>query len=364
MIEKLNGQQFGILVIMNTLGASIIYIPNVAASFGKENGWITIILATIIGLILITLYSKLIKLQYDQGIFHTFNTLFGKWVGTVVTIFLILFLLINCSANLWAIGDFISLQILMGTPFEVILIVLMGTSLIAIKYGIEVIGRTASIFFPFTIFSILLLTVLVIKDASMNNIQPIFQVNRLGTIVGTIPIVAITFMELFILLGITHTINNKKSTTKSLFYGGITSGVLLLTITFTCITVLGVESTANYMYPIYALGQRISIFDFFERVEVIVAFIWFFTIFFKICTSFYVLALGISHLLNMKNYNTLSTPLALFIFLFSMLIVPNTFGAFDFIYGPYIIYCVLLGVVLPVAMLMAHFLKNNLLKTP
>ncbi|SFL92164.1 spore germination protein KB [Gracilibacillus orientalis] len=359
MTEKLDGKQFTVLVIMNTLGASIIFIPSIATNYGKENGWITLIFSTILGVFIILLYNQIIKKLNGKEFFSTIDILFGKWLGAIIIMLLTCYIFINTFANLWAISDFISLQILMGTPFEVISLIIALTVLIAIRYGIEVIGRTAQLFFPFTMLCALLLTLLVIKDADFSNITPIFQLNKSATIVGTLPIVSVTFLELVILLAITDNVNNIQSARKGFLVGGFTSGLILLVITLACITVLGVQGTANYAYPIYALGQRISIFDFVERVEIIVAFIWFFTIFIKLCVSFYVFTNGISHLLKLKNYKTLSVPLALFIFLASILSVPNTFASFAFINGAYIVLSVTAGLILPLIILGVLLIKKR-----
>lgn len=358
LTEKLDGKQYAVLVIMNTLGASIIFIPSIATTYGKENGWITLLLSTIIGSIIILLYNQLIKALNGKAFFPAIESLFGKWFGTIMILLFTGFVFVNSSAILWSISDFVSLQILMGTPFEVISFMIIFTTLIAIKYGIEVIGRTAELFFPFTIISAIMLTLFVMKNAEITNIQPIFQLNRTATIVGIIPILSITFLELVILIGISSFVNQQKSARKALLVGGVTSGLILFIITFACITVLGVEGTIHYTYPIYALGQRISIFNFFERVEILVAFIWFFTIFIKLCVSFYVLVNGVSHMLKLSHYKTYSVPLAFLLFLGSMLLVPNTLEAHTFINGSYTVLSVTIGLIFPIIFLLVHYIKK------
>ncbi|MFC4402216.1 GerAB/ArcD/ProY family transporter [Gracilibacillus xinjiangensis] len=363
-MEKIDGKQFTILVIMNTLGASIIFIPTIATGFGKENGWLTVFFSIVFGMLIVFMYSLIIKHQAERDIFCLIEDTFGKWFGVIIIVLFNGYLFTNASANLWAIGDFMSLQILMGTPEQAIELIIIGTTLIAIRHGIEVIGRTAEVFFPFTMLSTLLLTLLVMKEANWQNIQPVFQLYRLDTFVGTIPIIVITFMELFILLGITHKVTHPKNAQKGLLLGAFISGLLLLVITTACIVVLGVKATTHYTYPIYALGQRISLFNFLERVEILVAFIWFFTIFFKISITFYILSNGMSYLLKLKNHKTLSIPLALLLFLGSVILIPTTFNVFTFIYGPYLVFSVLFTIILPICILLISVMKSKREKGP
>ncbi|MDX8046451.1 endospore germination permease [Gracilibacillus sp. S3-1-1] len=347
MIEKLDTKQFTVLVMMNTLGASIIFIPSIATNFGKENGWITLILATLIGALILCLYRRIIQRLEGSNFFTLIEKSLGKWIGKIVISLFCFYTFINVSANLWSISDFISIQILMGTPFEVVSFLIILTVLVAVRYGIEVIGRTSELFFPFAMICAILLTLLVIKDAELTNILPIFQLNRASTIAGIIPIISITYLELVILLAIAHTVNQNIGARKGIMIGGIASGFILIIITIASIAVLGVQGTSNYIYPIYALGQRINIFNFFERVEIIVAFIWFFTIFSKLCVSFYVLISGIQYLIPLKTYKTWTIPFTFLAFLASIQIIPNTIAAFPFINGPYTVISIIVGFIIP-----------------
>ncbi|UOQ50421.1 spore germination protein [Gracilibacillus caseinilyticus] len=359
MEAKLDGIQFFILVTMNVLGAAIIFIPSLAASYAKENSWITISLTVIIGLAIILLYNHLIHISYDKGLYATIDKITGKWFGKLILIIFMLYTFMNIIGNLWAIGDFISIQILMGTPFEVITFLIILTVLFAIRYGIEVIGRTAQLFFPFTILCAILLTLLVMGQADWTNAKPIFRVHQEATVAGILPIISITYLELFIMLGITHMVHDKQSAKKGMIYGGITSGVLLLIITVMCIAVLGVNGTANSSYPVYALGQRINLYNFFQRVEIIVAFIWFFTIFFKICVSYYILVHALSYTLKIQKYKVITIPLMFIIFFGSLHSTANSFTSNAYINGTNIITSLLVGLLIPILLLVIRLFRRS-----
>ncbi|WP_130859242.1 GerAB/ArcD/ProY family transporter [Gracilibacillus phocaeensis] len=357
--ERIDSKQFTVLVIMNTLGAAIIYIPSIAARMAKENGWISIVLMVITGLGLILLYNRIITHQDSRGLFHTIEQAIGKRAGWLLSLLFIGFIFMNLWANLWAVGDFLSIQILMETPFEVITFLIILTVGIAVSYGLEVVARTAELFFPFTMLCAILLTFLVLKGASVENLLPVFQLNRTGTFAGILPMVSITFLELFILVGITHTVNEKQAAKRAFFIGGGFSGFILFAITIACILVLGPQGTADSSYPVYALGQRISLFNFIERIEIIVAFIWFFTIFFKLCISFYVLSQGLKYLVKLHNPQIVTIPIALLVFFSGIMAAPNPYASQDFINGPVIILSILAGLILPLIVLIGLRIRKK-----
>lgn len=50
---------------------------------------------------------------------------------------------------------------------------------------------------------------------------------------------------------------------------------------------MGAEITARQVYPSYIFAKKINIAHFLERIEAIMAGIWFLTIFFKLTLCFY-----------------------------------------------------------------------------
>lgn len=358
MNETISLKQFAILVFMNTLGTAIIFIPSFAANFAKENAWLTVLFSTIVGLIIIWMYASLFRNYKEKNFFKLIDLGFGKWFRIPACLFFLSFVYLNSIANLWAIGEFISVQVLMGTPSKIIMLIILTTATIAVRYGLEVITRTMEVFFPFTILSILALCFLVAPKANIENALPIFQTNQLGTVIGIIPIIAVTYMELVILFGILEHVNDEKKIMKSFLIGGGLSGLVVIVITFLCIIVLGVDATIRHTYPIYVLGQKISIADFIQRIEGIVAFIWFFTIFFKIAIDYYVLAKGLQHLLHTKGYQSLTIPLAYLLFYGASNGFKNSYFVFEFVNGIYLVFVIFVGIFFPISLKLLLILKG------
>ncbi|MCZ0702068.1 spore germination protein KB [Natronobacillus azotifigens] len=359
MDQKISAYQFFILVFMNTLGTAILFIPTHATTYGKENGWITVVFATIFGLLVIAVYNAIFSKEETRSLFVIIDDNFGKWLGSISILFALLFAYFTTFANLWSIGQFVGLHILMGTPPEAIVLLVILTCLVGVRYGIEVIGRASEIFLPFTLISLILLVGLVWPEAQLDNIQPILQTNVAGAFVGIIPVIGITFLELFCLLGVIHRVNNIPQAKKAFFIGGLVAGFCMIIVTFACIAVIGVDGTIRHIYSIYFLGQNISIAEFFERVEGLVAFIWFITIFFKICTNFYFIAIAIKHLGGLKDFRTVTIPIAYFLFVSAVTSLPNIFYDFELMNSTYLVYAILTGFLLPILLLIVKIARKK-----
>ncbi|MRH45088.1 GerAB/ArcD/ProY family transporter [Aquibacillus halophilus] len=356
---RISGAQFAILVIMNVLGTAIIIVPSIAASFGQQNGWFSVLLATLFGIGLVFLYYLIDNNHPNKNLYEQLEDLFGKWIGKFLSVLFIVFFFEIAIGNLRVMGDFIITQILVNTPIEVIMLLAVITCLIAVRMGIEVISRTAEIFFPYTVIAIILLITLVLPESEITHIQPVLQNNIAATLAGVIPLLGYPFLELVVMLAIMKHVNKQKAGRG--FLVGMTIGGLLLTVvTLMCLVVLGSDITARNVYPTYVLGKKISVADFLDRIEILVAIIWFFTIFFKITISFYVVAIGVSHTLNLKNYKTTTIPLAYVIMVFGFFASPNIISTRIFLSSTWIPVSLIFGLVIPIVMLVVGFVKKKI----
>ncbi|MBI0577233.1 GerAB/ArcD/ProY family transporter [Neobacillus cucumis] len=81
---------------------------------------------------------------------------------------------------------------------------------------------------------------------------------------------------------------------------------------------------ARLTYPSYVLGKRISIGNFLERIEVIVAVIWIISIYFKLSFCYYGLSLVLAQIMKLKDYRILLFLLAFLLIPYAILSEPST----------------------------------------
>lgn len=76
--EKITVPQFTIFVTLYTIGTSILIAPNILVYFGKNDGWISMIINLLIGFSLIVFYNKIAKsLQQKSSSFFGVILLFS-----------------------------------------------------------------------------------------------------------------------------------------------------------------------------------------------------------------------------------------------------------------------------------------------
>ncbi len=75
----------------------------------------------------------------------------GKWMGKIASLPYLFYVYLIASGQVRDIGDFFTTEILVDTPVQMIMIIFTLTSLIGVRLGLEVICRSALIFFPWIV---------------------------------------------------------------------------------------------------------------------------------------------------------------------------------------------------------------------
>lgn len=165
--------------------------------------------------------------------------------------------------------------------------------------------------------------------------------------------------ELVILMMLFPFVNNPRKAAQA-YTIGVGIGIFLLAlVTLVAILVLGHALTSLYGYPSYALAQKISVGRFFERIEAVMAFIWFITLYSKIAICFYAASLGIAQLLRLKGYRFLTLPLGMLMHKLATVFVPNRPYLDMFYATTWTPYTLTFGTLLPLIYLLVAWLRKR-----
>jgi spore germination protein KB len=364
MLEKgkISIKQFTLLVILFTVGTSILIVPSGLASHAKKDAWIAAILGTGIGLLFVWLYTYLGKYFPKLTFVELSEKILGKWLGKIVSLLFFTYVFILASLLLRNIGDFLITQILPETPIQAINILFLGIVILGTRLRIEVLGRTAEIFFPWVILFFFILVVSVSPQIKWENIQPMFEGGIKPIMRGAIPFVGTLFMQLVVFLMITPYVDRTEKVKKGLLVGTLIGSIILIIVVALSILVIDPSTTAIQMYPSYVLAKTISIGHFFQRVESLMAGIWFISSFFNITVCFYSASLGLAQTLKLKDFNVLMIPLGTIMIVFSILLYPNTAYFLTFLDKYWTYYASTYSLFLPVLILLVlkiRMARNN-----
>lgn len=364
MLEKgkLSTRQLTILVMLLTIGDSILIIPSSTTHYARQSAWISALIGLGVGLLANYMYSKFATWYPGLTLIQAIQKALGKWIGSIVSLMTLLFFLVVTVGSMREISDFVISEMLPGTPSQAILLLFILIVIMATRLGIEVIGRAGEIFTPMVIILFLILTVAIIPQMEIFRMLPVLEDGIKPVLRGSISITTFTFFEPVVFLMILPYINIQHKITRSLFYGTLLGGVVIFITLIVSILVLGPDLTNRDIYPSYNIARRISVGGFFERVEAMIALQWMLTFFIKVVLYFYAFILGLSQLLKLKEYRVLTLPTGLILVALAPLIAPN-FSYYNTVFDDYWAYYVItFGVFLPLILLSVGIFRKALNK--
>ncbi|KRF11096.1 GerAB/ArcD/ProY family transporter [Paenibacillus sp. Soil787] len=358
--DQISPRQFMIIVIIASFGTAILVISAAVVAESKQDAWMAQLASNGIGVVLTWLYMYIAKKFSKRSIFEINDNVFGNWLGKFITLFLALLTLILCSQVVFYVGNFMITQIMPTTPIQAIHIVFMLVIIMGAKLGMVVLLRTAEIFFPWILLLFIFFIFFSIPNMEVNRLLPIGEVTPLPFARTILRIISYTFIPLLLTVSpLLHNVSNLQQAMKAYLLGGITGGIIMLIVVISCVLVLGASNTAMQVFPTYAMAQRISIGNFLQRIEVIVAFLWLVSIYFKLSLYFHTTIKGIAHVLHLRDYKMLCFPIGLIITVLSLVVYPNKAYEEKWDNLTFIPLALLIGIVYPLLILLISWMRKS-----
>lgn len=357
--QLISSRQFTIIVTLYTVGTGILIIPASIASEVKQDAWIVATIGTLLSLFLIKLYIILSNKMANLSIVEVTEKFLGNIVGKFISLCFVLLTLLSSGELLYFIGNFLQTEVMPETPPVVFAILFNFIILFAAYQGIEVFARTLEILFPIFLFIFIIFLFFVSPQIDIRNVQPVFEVSIPPLIYSVLHFMGLFSFPLIVLLMIfPSAINNLQTGKKGFYIGTLVGGFIITTFIALSILVLGVTNTSLRTFPSYTLAQKISVGDFLQRIEIIMAFMWMVTIFVRTFIYFYASLIGISQMLKLKDHRPLILPLGMIAIALSQVVHTNIIHSDKYNQQTWPLYISVFSILLPLILLFVAKLRR------
>lgn len=239
----------------------------------KQDSWISIIIAFIIGFIPMILFNALLNIEPSLSIIQLTKKYCGKVIGTIINIIFIASILFHASIVLWNLSNFINSQFLFKTPVLVISILFMIPIIYTVSKGLKTIGRTSVVLFLMSIVIYLISFLSLVGKVKLDNLFPMFEFGINPILDGALIEISYCVLAIYPLLIIPKdNINENGKLSKSLFKFYIFNIISMFTVMLFIITIFGYPLANLYQYSEFHILKTINIANFFQRVESILSF--------------------------------------------------------------------------------------------
>ncbi|EHB68241.1 MULTISPECIES: endospore germination permease [Paenibacillus] len=363
-VVKISLRQVSILTALYTIGSAILIVPSGMASIAKQDAWIACLAGSGLGFIILAVQLQLFRKHPEANLMQWTEKLFGKWIGKTVNLLLLLTLFLGGPATvLHEIGIFMTIQMLPETPIQAIIFLFGALAVLGVRLGLEVLARAAEMLFPWFLLLFLSMSILLLSEIHWEHATPILESGISPIFPAALSFVSIAFLPHIVLMVIfPGAVNRSAEAYKAVYIGSLVGAAALFLIIGLSILVLGPDITARNMYPSYMLAKKINIGNFLQRIEAVMAVMWFITLFFRISLYFYAIAIGISQVFHIKNYQPLVMPLGWILAAVSVFIYPNVPFKLQWDATIWVPYTITVGFLFPLVLLILHGLRKMLPK--
>lgn len=284
----------------------------------KHDIWLVVLGALLISLPFILIYAILSQRFPGKNLIQMNDMIYGPYLGKFISALYVLFFLTIAAENMIFVGYFLTTYIMPETPIWIILIMFAFICAWAVRNGIEVIARCSFLFIIITAVSILVVTLLLVKDMKFTNFLPVFEIPLKDFIQGVHVVATISFCEIVVFLMIISSTNKIKQAKSAILLGLILGAVQLLIVVVRDTAVLGILETIMAS-PSFEVVRLVDIAHIITRLDILIAIVLLVTMFMKVSIFYYATVLGLAQLLKLRSYVPMVLPIGVFIISYAVL---------------------------------------------
>lgn len=358
---KIGTREMAILISSIILGVGVLTMPRSVAQVTKSSdGWVSILIAGVIAIILALIASKLAARFPGRTFFDFASSVVTKPIARVMTAGFLVYFIGYGAYETRMIANISKQYLFERTPVEVIAFVFVAVMAYSVSGTQIALLRLNVLFLPIVLFILLFVLVFSTNLLDASHLKPLFVTKPLDLIGGSKESV-FSFLGFEMVLFYAFLMRNPAKAPIASVIGVLIPLVLYLLVYIIAIGVFTSEGTANVQYPTVELAKEVELpGEFFERFESLFFTIW-------IMTVFNTASISIDVALSCMRsvFSSMKKPIALcgilpVVYFLSM--IPQTIGEVS-LFGEWLSYAgIALAGVVPISLLFvskARGIKGN-----
>lgn len=269
--HNISSKQAMILILASQVGTGILSLPAQLAKNTGHDGWISVVLSGIVSM-LATVIIVLLLLRYsNKSIFNIMELLYGRFLGKVFSLIIILYLLIISILTFRIFIVVVRITVLRLTNPVVLSFFAIIPTVYLTWYGLKAVCKY-SYMIIIIMGGIIILCLSVSNNFTISYMQPI-AAEGVKPILNSMTTAIYSFLGFEIVAIIYPYITDKKNTMK---YSVLATTVTMLFFTFIVVITTGVfgeNMLKHLVFPLYNLS-RIFKFSFVDRLDLFFIILW------------------------------------------------------------------------------------------
>jgi spore germination protein (amino acid permease) len=333
--------------------------PGLTTSFAKQDAWISMILALIIGLILNIVWMILLK-RYDyKSIFSITEKVTGKWVGTFINLIIVFYAIHLTAYIVRNLSNFMVINVIPESNDWTYQIMMILLAVYSCYYGLTNMARVNEFLIPWMLLLYAISVSLIANQFDFNKLEPIFEQGFKSITQGAFGTVGFPFIEIILLGAVFTFVKQKEKLMKGYLMAVLIGGLILVLTVLITVGIEGPYMVSRESYATYSMMRNITVIKLFERIEIIIAIVWIFGILVKIVLCVFAALKGLQHISRHDSYNPFLLPVGILIWVMSNKIHENTIAFTDFVTKNWTLWWFTLYMILILMLIIGIALKKD-----
>lgn len=320
---KISPGQLASLIFLFEMGTALVVSLGLKA---EKDAWLAILLGLAGGLVLFGVYCSLYRRYPNLPLTGYARKILGKWIGWPVGLLYVIFFMYGAARDMRDGADLLISSVLDQTPMIAVSAMMILTIGYVLYKGIEVLARTAQIYFIVLILLGLLSNFLLIVSGviDIKQLLPVLE-KGWGPVIKTTLTQSFEFpfSEMICFTMLLPYLNQPKKGIRMGFITLLAGGLVLSFSSAINIAVLGVDIAGRATFPLLTTISLVNIREFIQRMDVLVVMTLIIGDFFKVAIFYYAAVLGAADLCRNMDHRKLVYPVGLIILFLSIIIAKN-----------------------------------------
>lgn len=297
--KKVPGSKISALIALYLIGSSLVLGSGNRA---RQDSWIALILSTGLSLLLVWLYSSILRLYPGKNLFDISIEIFGKVLGKILCGVYVIYAIYLGALVFRIFDEFIQLVNLPNTPQIAIMLFSAPLIIWQVKSGLKNLASVSKFLLPILYVFVISTFLLGTKFMSPDNLKPFFNSGPKAISESTFSTLMLPYGETVLCMSFFGEIDKKESPFKILANGVLLAAFILILANLRNLMILGSDTTGMFIFSSYDAVGVISVGDFITRISVLIGINLVLAGVVKIGTALYAATVGVSKILEIDHF--------------------------------------------------------------
>lgn len=307
---KISQRQLAYLFFTVLIATVVFYNPQIAVGTTGRDAWMTALLGTVWGLLVVIVIVSLGRRFPGQTLTGYIPQIIGKPLGTVLSLLYTVWFLFIGAGLTAEFALFMNTTIMPDTPELALVITFMAVVFYAVSRGLEVLARVNELLVWVIVIAMLIVVLLPYELMDLRRLLPIGETS-IGNLLATSLFAGTWRGEVFLAGMFLPALITMKNTTRNLAITVIVIGFILMAVEVSTIAVFGSHIVGDIELPAFSLARIISTAKVLDRLEALVVVIWVFATFIKVCAFLYCANRAAADTMGFQEHRFLLLPITL-----------------------------------------------------